>query len=163
MYQPYPSGGQDADTKRPEPPASVLTAVKLMYAGAVVSALSLILILVTIGSLKAAVHHSDLALTGSRLHTTQTATIVVAILFAVVGLGLWLWLASKNKAGKNWARITASVIFGLDTLAVAADFSRPDTLASRLASIVIWLIGLGVIVLLWRRESSTYYQAAHGT
>jgi hypothetical protein len=39
MYQPYPSSGQP---KRPPAPAPVLTAVKLMYAGAPVSAVSLI-------------------------------------------------------------------------------------------------------------------------
>ena len=37
MYQPYPSSGQPAGPLRPPAPAPVLTAVKLMYAGAAVS------------------------------------------------------------------------------------------------------------------------------
>jgi hypothetical protein len=73
---------------------------------------------------------------------------------------MWIWLAAANRAGKNWARITASVIFGLDTVLVLADLSRPEPLLSRLGSLVIWLIGLGVIVPLWRRQSSDYYTAA---
>jgi hypothetical protein len=43
MYQPYPSSGQSAGPLRPPAPAPVLTAVKLMYAGAPVSAVELII------------------------------------------------------------------------------------------------------------------------
>ena len=43
MYQPYPSSGQPAEPLRPPAPAPVLTAVKLMYAGAAVSAVELII------------------------------------------------------------------------------------------------------------------------
>ena len=42
MYQSYPSAGQAPEPVRPGPPPSVVMAVRLMYAGAVVSALSLI-------------------------------------------------------------------------------------------------------------------------
>jgi hypothetical protein len=43
MYQPYPSSGQPAGPLRPPAPAPVLTAVKLMYAGAAVSTVKLII------------------------------------------------------------------------------------------------------------------------
>ena len=50
MYQPYPtSGAPDPEPVRPEPPTPIQNAVKLMYAGAVISAISLIITLVTIG------------------------------------------------------------------------------------------------------------------
>ena len=48
MHQPYPSSGQPAGPPRPPAPAPVLTAVKLMYAGAAVSAVELITGLVLI-------------------------------------------------------------------------------------------------------------------
>ena len=49
-YQPYPSGGgQPVEPIRPPAPAPVLTAVKLMYAGAAVSTVSLIISLADIG------------------------------------------------------------------------------------------------------------------
>ena len=163
MYQPYPSGGQEPQPPRPEPPASILTAVRLMYAGAAASALSLIATLLTISSLRTAIHNADPTLSATRLHSAQAAAVVIAVLFGLIGVGLWIWMAAANKAAKNWARITASVIFGLDTLAVVADLIRPEPLLNRLVSIVIRLIGLGVIALLWRRESSDYYAAARGS
>jgi len=162
MHQPYPAGAPDPQQQRPAPPASILAAARLMYAGAVVSALSLIATLATISQLRTALHNADPALSAARLHTAEIAAVIIALLVGLIGVGLWIWMAAANKAGKNWARITASVIFGLDTLAVIADFTRPEPLLNRLVSAVIWLIGLGVIALLWRRDSRAYYTASQG-
>ena len=50
----------------------------------------------------------------------------VAIIFGLIGIGLWLWMAYANKAGKNWARITATAFFGLDTLSVLTSFRQAE-------------------------------------
>jgi hypothetical protein len=160
MYQPYPSGGQVPEPQRPEPPAPVLTAVKLMYAGAAVSAISLIVTLLTIGSLKTAIRSRDPSFTQTQLHSAEVVGVTFAVILGLLGIGLWIWMASANKAGKNWARITSTVFFGLDTLGLLASFSQAETLLSRLVSLVVWLIGLGAIVMLWRKESSGYFAAA---
>jgi cytochrome bd-type quinol oxidase subunit 2 len=159
MYQPYPSGGQVPEPQRPEPPAPVLTAVKLMYAGAVVSAISLVATLLTIGSLKTAIHNSDPSLTQTQLHSAETAAVAVAVIVGVIGIGLWIWMARANQAGKNWARITATVFFGLDTLGLLVSIRQAEPLLSRLISILTFLIGLAAIILLWRKESSEYFAA----
>jgi hypothetical protein len=159
MYQPYPSAGQMPEPVRPEPPNSVLTAVKLMYAGAVVSALSLVVGLATIGSLRSALKKAYPHYTSTQLHTTQVAAVAVLVIFGVIGIGLWLWMAWANKRGANWARITASVFFLLDTLSLLASFVRPEALVTRLVGLLIWLIGLGAIMLLWRAESTAYFKA----
>lgn len=160
-YQPYPTGGAaEPEPQRPAPPTPVLQAVKLMYAGAIVSAISLIITLVTVGSLKTAIHNADPSLTASKLHSAEVAAVAVAIIFGLIGIGLWLWMAYANKAGKNWARITATVFFGLDTLSVLTSFRQAEPILSRLISILIWLIGLGAIILLYQRESSAYFTAS---
>jgi hypothetical protein len=43
MYQPYRSSSQPAEPPRPPVPAPVLTAVRLMYAGATVSTVTVII------------------------------------------------------------------------------------------------------------------------
>jgi hypothetical protein len=159
MYQPYPSSGQMPEPVRPEPPDPVLTAVKLMYAGAVVSALSLIVGLVTIGSLHTQLRNSYPKYTSSQLHTVEVATVVFIVIFGLIGIGLWVWMAMANKRGGNWARVTATVFFGLNTLSLLAGFARPEALASRLVGLLIWLIGLGAIVMLWRAESTAFFKA----
>jgi tryptophan-rich sensory protein len=159
MYQPYPSAGQMPEPARPEPPDSVLTAVKLMYAGAVVSALSLIVGLATIGSLHTELRNAYPKVTSSQLHTIEVATVVFIVIFGLIGIGLWLWMAMANKRGGNWARITATVFFGLNTLSLLVGFARPEALASRLVGLLIWLIGLGAIVMLWRADSTAFFKA----
>ena len=69
-------------------------------------------------------------------------------------------MAYANKAGKNWARITSTVFFGLDTLSILTSFRQGEPILSRVISILIWLIGLGAIVLLYQRESSNYFGAS---
>ncbi|MGP7998760.1 MAG: hypothetical protein ACLPKI_15795 [Streptosporangiaceae bacterium] len=161
MYQPYPTGGPaEPEQQRPAPPTPVLQAVKLMYAGAAVSAISLIVTLLTIGSLKTAIHNADPSLTATKLHSAEVAAVAVAVIFGLIGIGLWLWMGYANKAGKNWARITATVFFGLDTLSVLTSFRQAEPILSRVVTLVIWLIGLGAIVLLYQRESSAYFTAS---
>jgi hypothetical protein len=159
MYQPYPSSGQMPEPVRQEPPPSVLTAVKLMYAGAAVSAISLVVGLVTISSLRSMLQNAYPNYTSSQIHTAEVASVAAIVVFGLIGVGLWLWMAYANKRGANWARITATVFFGLDTLSTLAGFARPGPWASRLVSLLIWLIGLGAVVLLWRPESTEFFKA----
>ena len=159
MYQPYPSSGQAPEPVRPEPPASVVMAVRLMYAGAVVSALSLIVGLVTVGSLRDSLHKAQPSLTTTELHNLQTVVIVGSIFIGLISIGLWIWMALMNKAGKSWARIIATVLFGLDTLFLLLGVARAGAAAGTLVSIVTWLIGLGAVIFLWRRDSSEYFTA----
>ena len=160
MYQPYPTGGAEPEPVRPAPPPPVENAVRLMYAGAAISAISLIITLVTVGSLKTAIHNADPSLTATKLHSAEVAAVVVAIVFGLIGIGLWLWMARANKAGKNWARITATVFFGLDTLSVLAGFRQAEPALSRAVSLLVWLAGLGAVVLLWQKISSAYFAAS---
>jgi hypothetical protein len=159
MYQPHPSPGQAPGPVRPEPPATVVMAARLMYAGAVVSALSLIVGLVTVGSLRDSLHKSDPSLTPTQLHNLQTVVVVGSVFIGLISIGLWIWMALMNKAGRSWARIIATVLFGLDTLFLLLGVARAGAAAGTLVSILTWLIGLGATIYLWRRESSEYFTA----
>jgi hypothetical protein len=160
MYQPHPSSGQVPEPVRPEPPASVVMAVRLMYAGAVVSALSLIVSLATIGSLRTSLRNANPKLTASQLHTLQNGFVVALVVFGLIGIGLWILMALMNKAGRSWARIVASVLFALNTLFLLLGFTRGGISAGSLVGILTWLIGLGAIIYLWRRDSSEYFTGA---
>jgi len=109
---------------------------------------------------KTAIHHADPGLSAARLQGTQTAAVVIALLFGVAGMGLWIWMATASRSGRRWARTTATVIFGLYTLAQASDLSRPEPLSTRLVAGILWLIGLSAIALLWSRDSGTYFTTA---
>ncbi len=164
MYQPYPSGGQPQPLPPMTPPPSVQNAVRLMYAGAVLSAIQFVLGFVTIGSLKSAIiqasHQAHRHLTQSQIHTAEVAGVTFAVVIGVLGVGLWIWMARANGKGRAWARVVASVLFALNTVSLLLTLARPHASLGLALSGLIWLAGLGAIVFLWQRASTAFYQAS---
>jgi cytochrome bd-type quinol oxidase subunit 2 len=158
MYQPYPSTDKPVEPDRPPAPQSVLSAVKLMYAGAAVSAVSLIVSLVSIGGTKDAIKKARPSLTAAQVNQLNAFIIALAVVSGVIGVALWLWMARKNDQGKNWARILSTVLFGLATLDLFGVFSQPKTVLGLVFPVLTWLIGLGAVILLWRRESTEFFK-----
>ena len=158
MYQPYPSSDGTVEPDRPPAPQSVLNAVKLMYAGAAVSAVSLIISLVSIGGTKDAIRKARPSLTPAQVNQLNTFIIALAVVSGVVGVALWLWMARKNGQGKNWARVLSTVLFGLATLDLFGVLNQPKTVLGLVFPVLTWLIGLGAIVFLWRRESTEFFK-----
>ena len=158
MYQPYPSTDKPVEPDRPPAPQSVLNAVKLMYAGAAVSTVSLIISLATISGTKDAIKKARPNLTAAQVNQLNTLIIALAVVSGVIGVALWLWMAQKNGQGRSWARILSTVLFGLATLDLFGVVSQPKTVLGLVFPVLTWLIGLGTIVLLWRRESSEFFK-----
>ena len=162
MYENYPSaaGGNQMPEPAPPsaPPTSVQTAVRLMYAGAVISAISFILGLATIGSLKSSLRTRYPHYTSTQINNAVHFSIGAIIVVGIIGVGLWVWMARMNAKGRNWARITGTVFFGLNTLDLLGVFARSASAISVVFGIVIWLVGLGAVIMLWRRDSTAYFK-----
>ena len=168
MYQPYPSSGQPPGPLRPPAPAPVLTAVKLMYAGAAVSAVELIIgLALIIVDIKAAARGRFL---GHSLTAPQMRPLIITvwIVFGLVVIALWLWMARANGQHRNWARILSTVLFGLATLQLRGDFTQPVSHAGFGATVLYyggtalfvaaWLVGATAVWLLWRPASSAFFK-----
>jgi len=167
MYQPYPSSGQPVEPLRPSAPAPVRTAVRLMYAGAAVSAVQLIMgLALIIIDIKAAARGRFL---GHGLTAPQMRPLVITvwIVFGLIVMALWLWMARANGQGRNWARIVSTVLFVLATLQLRGAFTQPVShtrfgvtllyYGSTVPSVVSWLAGLAAVWLLWRPASSAFF------
>jgi hypothetical protein len=166
MYQPCPSSGQPAGPLRPAAPAPVLTAVKVMYAGAAVSAAGLITgLALIIVDITAAARGRFL---GQSLAAQKPLVITVWIVFGLVVIGLWLAMARANGQGRNWAHILSTVLFGLATLQLRGDFTQPVSHAGSGATVLYyggtalfvaaWLAGAAAMCLLWRPASSAFFK-----
>ena len=158
MYQPYPSAGKPVEPERPAPPPSVLNAVKLMYAGAAVSTVSLVISLVDISGTKAAIEKARPSLTAAQVNQLNTFIIALAVISGVLGVALWLWMSRANGQGRNWARIVSTVLFGLATLDLFGVLSQPKTVLGLVFPVLTWLIGAGAVFFLWRPESSAFFK-----
>jgi hypothetical protein len=168
-YTPYPSSGKAgklgnsggsvaAGPDRGPAPRSILNAVKLMYAGAAVSAIGVIIPLTDIGGLKSVIRKAKPHYDTAQVNHLANQLITQAIASAVIGILLWLWMAYANGKGKSWARIVASVFFAFNTITLIAFFRQPETGLGVVFEVLVWVVGLGAIVLLWRPESSAYFK-----
>jgi hypothetical protein len=156
MKEPIPAG--DADAVRIPAPRPVVLAVRLMYLGAALSAAGLISsLLLTRGLREAIIATSKVHLTPAQVSTREHAIIGSAIVSGLVGIGLWLLMAWANGRGQSWARIVATVLCGINTLGLVFSLTVAHTAAGLLLSIAIWLAGVGAVILLWQRESSSYF------
>ena len=158
MYQPYPSTDRPVEPDKPPAPQSVLNAVKLMYAGAAVSTVSLIISLATISGTKDAIKKAKPSLTATQVNQLNTFIIALAVVSGVIGVALWLWMARANGKGKNWARILSTVLFGLATLDLFGVLSQPKTALGFIFPVLTWLVGAGAVFLLWRKDSTDFFR-----
>jgi hypothetical protein len=168
-YQPYPTGGgsnQMAAGERGSQPSSLRNAVRLMWVGGGLSLIGVFITLAETSKIKNAVTKAALksnatnradgktVLTAAQIHTLASTTVTLLAIFGIIGVLLWVWMAWANNRGSNWARIVASVLFALNTIALVLEFGRASV--SIIAIVLEWLIGLGAIILLWRRETTAY-------
>ena len=161
MYEPYPSSPGTPEMPEPsrtEPPSSVRNAVRLMYAGAALSVIVVIVTLLTIASLKANILAHYPHYTATQRHNAEVAAVISSIIGGLIAVGLWLWMAWANLRGRNWARIVAAVFFGINTLDLLISFARVHAVGSLIVSILVWLVGLGAIIFLFSKESAAYFR-----
>jgi hypothetical protein len=114
--------------------------------------------------------------------TIKDVFLVGSFVVGIVTVLIWLWIAWKNRVGRNWARVVATVFFGLSCLGLPELLTggRLATMPSTFTSadgttiavpplaipawltavgVVNWLLGLAIIILLWQRAASGYYEA----
>jgi hypothetical protein len=139
-------------------PRPVLNAIRLMCLGAVLELAVLVTVLVTFGSVRSAFVQDFAA---AEWHTVVLTQIVPVAASAPIGAGSWLWLAWANGRGYDWARPAFMALFSLLTLELliglgyrAVGFAPADMIATT----VTWLVGLAVMVLIFSKTASPYYQ-----
>lgn len=161
-YQPLPADGQLTYQQHGPAPKSVIGAVRLMYAGAAMNAISLTVALASIGALRTTIEKDSPGLASSQVNANVHMFIVTTIIGNLIGFGLWIWMAFMNRAGKDWARITGTVFFGIDIVGGLVFFlieaTGWETTWSRGITIIICLIGLRAVILLWRKESTAFFK-----
>jgi uncharacterized membrane protein (UPF0136 family) len=138
---------------RPRLPRSARTvraAVRLMYAGATVAGLSLIIAITSL----AYVGRSAATLRLAGRSQPLPVAVTVGVVGGLVMIALWLWMARANSQGRHWARIVSTVLFVLATLHL---FGNKGVVPIVFA-VLTWLVGLAAVWLLWRPTSSAFFK-----
>jgi len=158
MYEPYPAAGPVPASQPIQPPRAVLNAVRLMYAGAALELLALIIAVATRASLKVAILVRHPLYNPAQVHHAEAARAVPLVVGALIAIGLWLWMAWANSRGRNWARVLSAVFFGINTFDLFISFFVVRATATTVIGFVIWLVGLVAIVLLFSKESAAFFR-----
>lgn len=169
-FQPYPTGSagnqMPGPVQRPPQPASLRNAVRLMWVGAALALIGVIITLAFSSKIRSAVTKAAVKanatrrgqgksiLTASQIHSVASVTVVLLVVVGIIALLLWAWMAWANNRGSSWARIVATVLFGLNTISLFLEAGRASVTIIVVA--VGWLVGLGAIILLWRKDTSAY-------
>jgi hypothetical protein len=132
-------------------PPSMQTALRLMYAGACLGFVLGVTFSLTTHS--RTVHIGD-----PSSEAYKAGYLIGGVIFGLIAGGLWLWMAWANKRGRLWARISSTVLFGLLTLYSAGSLFAALPAAPKIVVILQWAAGLAAVILLWKRQSSEYYQ-----
>ncbi|HZC61793.1 MAG TPA: hypothetical protein VE464_09150 [Streptosporangiaceae bacterium] len=53
--------------------------------------------------------------------------------------------------------LVSAVFFGINTLDLIISFTQVHVLAPLIVSVIVWLVGLGAIILLFSKESGPYF------
>jgi serine/threonine protein kinase len=136
-------------------PGTMVTAVRLMYAGAVYTLIYAIGLAMVVRS---ALDHPAV---GTAAHTGLGAVAGLVVLVSLIEIAVWLWIARACGNGRSWARVTGTVLFAIHTLSTIALLgnSRPDIGLAKLLDVIGWLIACGAVVFLWRRPSSAFFSS----
>lgn len=144
-----------------KPPPPVRTAVKLMWVGAALALLNLLLLPLQTDTIRD--QFADQPDVGIDPDTLVSTTIAAGVVFGLIAVGLWVLMALMNGKGKSWARITATVLGGLNILSLLASISGAAGTALPPLALVLGVASLilaGVIVyLLWQRPASEWFDA----
>jgi hypothetical protein len=176
----YPSGGTPLaqyapGRRRPtraELPPPILAAARLMYLGALVTALNVIfgsmvkarytktandykLVAAKFAGTARGTHATDVA---NHASTMAGEIAVVVGLGGLIGVICWLVIASAARRGRGWTRVAGTLLLGLDTAGLLTILVGTDNDPTvRVTTIVIWVIGLLALIPLWGRQARDFF------
>jgi len=130
-----------------------------MLAGAAVTAIWQIYWIVVTAAHTASLTSAN----GKPVTNSQMAAIVLStVVFTIFISAIWVLVARLNQAGKTWARIAATMLFGLWSYSTYRSIPLITRggywIVNIIIMLAIWLIGLAVVYLLWRPDSTAFFK-----
>ncbi|TNC23575.1 hypothetical protein [Amycolatopsis alkalitolerans] len=153
-YEPYPAGGGDVSPPgKTAVPSTITTAFYCYLASTVIGIVSGLLVPGNQGEIADALRRANTAhLTESQIQDAARIAVISAVVIALLISLIYLWLAFKLRAGRNWARITLTVLTVLQVILLAS--GRGGSVVGYLAL----LLAVAGLVFAWLGASSQYIQ-----
>ncbi|MFC0359496.1 MULTISPECIES: hypothetical protein [Kytococcus] len=166
-FQAAPSLDDHRDLRPVARPAAVDKAVKLMYAGAGLSLLSLLVGLLmrpSVAEMKDAMEQAGLSLSDAQIEQSLQQSFLTGIIGGLIGVGLWLLHAWAVGKGHNWARITGTVLGALNILGLlfgllglAVTLATTSGIIGFVLQVVSAALAAAIIYFMWRPENKPFF------
>jgi hypothetical protein len=155
-----PPGAPSLDAAATEQPPPIRLAVRLMWVGAVLSAIGILVTFLMRDELRDQLREDDPSLTADELDTAVNIGLTVVGLIGVISVALWIWMATTNGQGKSWARIVATVLGALNVIFTLLSFVGGQlTALGVIVNLINIALAVVILILLYRPESNRYYDA----
>ncbi|GAB2997828.1 hypothetical protein LWP59_19575 [Amycolatopsis acidiphila] len=140
-YEAYPSGpGDVSQPSKPPVPTTINVAFYCYVVSTVIGIVSALLLLGTKDQIADQLRRANTSgLTEDQIQSAAQVALIVAVVIALLFALVYLWLAFKLRAGRNWARITLTVLTVLQVVSLAA--GRGGTIVGYL-SLLLAVVGL---------------------
>ncbi len=158
MVDPYPAGPEQPyrPPTKGEPPASVKTAINLIWVGVGLSVLSSLLTLLFLDDLIDDAMGANASLDRD---AAQVGVIVGTVFGIAFGVGLAILFIYFLKKGANWARIVYTVLLGIGIVAGVVGLLGSQPVVFLLLGLVGLVLNIATIVFLFRPDSNAFFSA----
>lgn len=153
-----PEPGQLEPGQRPQPPSAILTAVKLMYVGAVLQFLFGLLDMLNSDGRREWLAEQNPDATAAELEALAATMTTTSVVVHVVSVGLWIWMAWANKRGRSWARVVSTVLGGLNIMFFGFGALMGGINASTVIGLISPVLAAVILYMLYRPESGEFYR-----
>lgn len=140
-------------------PVSVDRASKLLYAIAAWGVLSALISLLDRDAIRDAIRDADTTLSESDVNAAMNVALAFTIVIALAFGALYFLCGSKMRVGRNWARITPTVLIGLGVIFGLINIGRSGGLSVAL-QVISLILGIAFLFFAWSKPSNEFF-AAH--
>ena len=160
--EPYPNspGSDEVSEGKGPAPASVKTAVTLIWASVALSVVSTVVTFILLDDLVDAAMDGA---SGVNRDTARAGAIVGAVVGLVIGVALAALFAYFIAKGANWARIVYTVLLGLGILLNLFGLLGSQPILLVIITLVSLVLSVAIVFFLYRPDSNRYFKPPQGT
>lgn len=142
------------------PPPSIRLAVRLMWVGAIISLIGIVVTFLLRDELRDQIEEAEPSLTAEEIDSAVAVGLTVVGLIGVISVALWIWMATANGQGKAWARTVATVLGTLNVLFTLLSFVGGQfTPLGAVLNLFNIALAVVILVMLYRPDANRFYDA----
>jgi drug/metabolite transporter (DMT)-like permease len=159
-----------------EVPPKVHTAIRLMYAGFVVTALDVVLSLLVLGrythdattaknaaaayAVKGDPRRAALETTIWHNQNTMAGAMTIGLVAGLLGLACWVWIAMAARRGNSWTRVAGAVLLGIYSVCtLLVLFGTHHDPGPQFTTLVVWALGVAAVIPLFSQQARDFFYA----